>query len=405
VNRATPWIAVIGIGEDGLDGLGRSARAVVETAAVLIGGSRHQSLVPDTAAERLTWSSPLSDTLDLIEARRGRRIVVLATGDPMCFGVGETLRARFGGDAIDVHPSPSAFALVCARLRWPRVETLTISLHGRPPATLRRAIQPGVRIVALSADAETPRRAAAMLTEMGFGPSHIWAFEHMGGAQERCVEAEAADWPDDVEVADFNTIAIACVAAAAREPLTATPGLPDTAFRHDGMLTKREIRALALARLAPVPGQTLWDVGAGCGSVSVEWIRAAGRGQAFAVEAEPARCALIAANAEALGAPEIRIIHGRAPGALEGLSTPDAVFVGGGLDDGDLLPACWAALQAGGRLVANAVSLEGSEALQRFGAAVNGDLVRLELSRVGPLGAHRVWRPALPVVQLAALKP
>ena len=399
-----PWLAVIGIGDDGPASLSPAARALLAAGEVVVGGARHLAMVPDHPGERIPWQSPLEATIDELAARRGQRVVVLASGDPMCFGVGELLARRFGPDEMRILPAPSVISLVCARLGWSRAEVEAVSLHGRPQSTLHRHLAPGARLVVLSHDGETANQVAALLCARGFGPSRVVAFEHVGGAAERRIEASAASWRP-ARLAALNTLAIACAAGPGATIHAPVPGLPDEAFRSDGMLTKREVRAASLARLMPLPGQCLWDVGAGSGAVAIEWLRAIRRGRAVAIERDPGRCGVVAENARALGPPALEIRQGTAPASLGGRAAPDAVFVGGGASLPGLLDACWQALGSGGRLVANVVTLEGEQALLAWQARQGGDLVRIEVARIDQIGAYHGWRPARPVTQLAALKP
>ncbi|MDH3791594.1 MAG: precorrin-6y C5,15-methyltransferase (decarboxylating) subunit CbiE [Rhodospirillales bacterium] len=399
----TPWLAIVGLGEDGLQGLGHAARALVESAEVLVGGERHLAMVPEDGRERLAWSSPLEHLVEEIVRRRGQRICVLATGDPMTYGIGATLARYVPRKETFVVPAPSAFSLAAARLGWGLAETETLSLHGRPLELLHAYLQPGARLLVLCADGATPGRVAGLLRERGYGGSRLTVLSHMGGPREHIVENTAAEW-DVPAVADFNTLAIACLAAPEAALLPRAPGLPDAAFRHDGQLTKREVRAATLAALAPVPGQRLWDVGAGCGSVAIEWMRAARRTEAVAVEHDRDRVALIAANAAALGTPGLEIVAGEAPGALADLAPPDAVFIGGGAAKDGLLKACWRALSPGGRLVANAVTLEGEQALVAWREQVGGELTRIAVSRAEPVGGLTGWRPLMAVTQLAVTR-
>ena len=398
-----PWLSIVGLGEDGLEALTPAARALVDTAEVLVGGERHLAMVPQDARERLTWTSPLSDLVAEILRRRGQRICVLATGDPMHYGIGVTLAKRVPVEEMSVLPAPSAFALACARLGWARETVECLTLHGRPLELLHTALYPGARILALSDSARTPGEAAALLTARGYGGSKVIVLEHMGGAKEQAQEGIARDWRAS-DIADFNTLAIACVADAAAPYLPRTPGLPDEAFRHDGQMTKREVRAVTLASLAPAPGQLLWDLGAGCGSISIEWMRAHPRNRALAVERNADRIAMIADNAAALGVPNLEIVQATLPEGLDTLAVPDAVFVGGGLNSG-ALDIAWRALKPGGRLVANAVTLEGEQALTAFRAAQGGELTRIAISRAQAVGPHTGWRALMPVTQLRAVKP
>lgn len=405
------WLSIVGVGEGGLDDLTPAARALIDTAEVLVGGQRHLAMVPEAAddrRERLPWPSPFGTLAEEIAERRGQRVCVLASGDPMNYGVGAKLAQQFPIDEITILPSPSAFSLACARLGWSAPDTALLSIHGRPLETLHPAVQPGARLLVLTSGVEAPGEVAALLRARGYGRSPMIALERMGGAKERRIEGTANNWArgdlaDAVE--DFHTLAIDCVADPGAMLLSTAPGLPDEAFQHDGQLTKREVRAATLSALAPVPDRLLWDVGAGCGSVAIEWMRSVPRGRAVAVERRPERAALIAANAAALGAPLLQVVEGEAPATLDVLNDPDAVFVGGGVNTPGLLDACWARLKPGGRLVANAVTLESEHALMSWRAANGGDLTRLAISRAEPVGSLTGWRPLMPITQLAAVKP
>ena len=399
----TPWLSIVGLGEDGLPGLAPAARALLDNAEVLIGGARHLDMVPDDGRERLTWPSPLGAIVEEIARRRGRRVCVLATGDPMHYGIGVTLAKAVAMDEMVVIPAPSAFSLACARLGWILSEVETLTLHGRPLALLHPAIQPGARLLLLSNDAATPDQVAELLRARGYGPSRIAVLEHMGGAKERRLDATAEAWQPG-RATDFNTIAVDCLAGPDAALLPRTPGLPDEAFRHDGQMTKRELRAVTLSALQPVPGQLLWDLGAGSGSVAIEWMRSHPRCRAVAVERHADRIALIAGNAAALGTPGLEIVEGEAPGALDGLEAPDATFIGGGLRADGNVETCWDRLRPGGRLVANAVTVEGEQALARWRAELGGELTRIAVSRAGALGPYTGWRPLMPVTQLRAVK-
>lgn len=400
----TRWLTVIGIGADGLAGLAPAARALVDDAEVFIGGERHLAMLPDDGRERIAWPSPLLAILDEIAARRGTRLCVLATGDPMCYGIGVTLARRIPVEEMRIVPAPSAFSLACARLGWPLAGTDTLTLHGRPIELLHPLVQPGARLLALSDSGATPPAVARLLADRGYGPSRMTVLEHMGGAEENVISATAGDWGEH-RCADFNTIAIECVAAGRAAHLPRVPGLPDDAFEHDGQMTKREVRAITLAALGPSPGARLWDVGAGCGSVAVEWMRAAWDASATAIERDATRCAMIAANALALGVPGLAVVSGAAPAALEGLPAPDAVFIGGGVTGDGVAEACWDALPSGGRLVANAVTVEGEARLAELHASRGGAMVRVAVSRARPVGSRLGWQPFMPVTQWQAVKP
>lgn len=404
----TRWLGIVGIGEDGVAGLSAAARTLVETAETLVGGERHLAMVPPGPAERLRWRQPLVETVGDIAARRGTRLVVLASGDPLWYGAGALLARHFPSEEMVIVPQPSAFSLAAAQLGWPLAECTALSLHGRPLDTLRLHLAPRRRCLLLSENGTTPCRVAALLTGRGWGPSRLWVFEHLGGASEAAHHSTAEEWSER-NTADLNTIALECVPGPGAQRLSRLAGLPDDTFEHDGQLTKRDIRAMTLARLAPLPGEILWDIGAGNGSVAIEWLRACDGGAAVAVEREPGRAATIARNAAALGVPELRIVVGSAPEALATipaeLAAPDAVFVGGGVREAALLDALWAVLRPGGRLVANVVSTEAECALLAWQARHGGELARIALNQSGPLGRRQAWRPLLPVTQLAATKP
>ncbi|NIA69157.1 precorrin-6y C5,15-methyltransferase (decarboxylating) subunit CbiE [Pelagibius litoralis] len=402
-SKSAPWLSLVGIGEDGLAGLTPTARRVVDDAEVLVGGERHLAMVPEDGRERLAWPSPLATLLDEIAARRGTRVCVLATGDPLWYGIGVSLLQRIPRDEMTILPGLSAFASAAARLGWPLAEVETLTLHGRPLALLQSYLQPGARLLILSEGAETPGAVAALLRERGYGGSRMVVLEHMDGAAERRIDGTADDWRAN-DIAALNTLAIDCVAGPDAALLPRVPGLPDEAFRHDGQMTKREMRAVTLAALAPLPGQLLWDVGAGCGSVSVEWMRAAPRGRAIAVERKAERLTMIAENAEALGTPALEIVDGEAPAALAGLEAPDAVFIGGGASGEGVIETCWQALKEGGRLVANAVTLEGEQALLAWQKDHGGALSRLAVSRAEPVGPFQGWRPMMPVTHYSHRK-
>lgn len=399
------WLSVVGIGEDGLDAIAPAARALVDTAEVLVGGTRHLALAGARGSvECLIWESPLSKTIDEIAARRGRRVTVLATGDPMFFGIGVTLARRFGIEETTILPVPGAFSLACARLGWPLAEIVALTLHGRPLDLLNPHLTPDARLLVLSEDGDTPRLVAERLAALGYGESEMIVLGHLGGPTESRIEAMAASWGER-RAADLNTIAITCRAGAEARVLPTVPGLPDEAYEHDGQITKREVRAVTLAALAPLPGQHLWDVGAGAGSIAIEWMRAARGANAVAVERDEARAARIARNAASLGMPGLTVIVGEAPDALAGLDAPDAVFIGGGLSAPGIGARCWEALRPGGRLVANAVTAEGEAALLALKDATDGAMTRISVARTAAIGTLTGWRPLQTVTQLAAAKP
>lgn len=404
INHSNRWLSIVGIGEDGLAGLSPLAASVIANAEVLVGGGRHLAMVPEGVAERLPWPSPLTDAIAPIKAARGRRVVVLASGDPFLWGVGATLTRFIPADEIACHPAPSSFSLAAARLGWAQQDCALISLHGRPFETLIPHIQPGARILALTWDGSAAARAAERLAEMGFGPSRLTVLERMGGASEviRSANAEMFDLSD---IDPLNVLAIEVVAGPQARPLPLATGLPDDFFEHDGQLTKREIRAVTLSALQPLRGQLLWDIGLGAGSVAIEWLLRHPANRAIGIEENSNRATRALVNAVNLGVPQLRIVSGAAPAALEGLEAPDAVFIGGGGGDDAVFEAAWAALKPGGRLVANAVTLESEQALARRFAEHGGEMIRLSVERLVPVGAMHGWRPAMPVTQWSVVKP
>lgn len=400
----TPWLRIVGIGEDGLDGLSPTARELVDTAEILIGGARHLDMVPEDGRTRIAWPSPLKLLVEKIEEMRGRPVAVLATGDPMHYGIGSTLARRIPVDEMVIHPGTSAFSLAAARLGWPLSEVRTLTLHGRPLSLLGAALQPGARLMMLSDSGETPGQVAAYLTGAGFGSSAMTVFEHMNGPKEARLDGTAEDWPH-APGADFNTIAIRLGHPDRPVALGPTPGLDDDLYGSDGQLTKREVRAVTLAALRPGPGQLLWDVGAGAGSIAIEWMRSDPLARAIAIEHRADRTATIRSNAERLGTPFLKIVEGTAPDALSGLEAPDAIFIGGGISNDGVLEACWSALTPGGRLVANTVTLEGETKLAEARHRHGGTLTRIAVSRAEPVGPYHGWRALMTVTQWTARKP
>lgn len=408
----TAWLTVIGIGDDGLAGLTPAARAAIAQAELLVGGQRHLAMIPAAGERRLAWQDGVRGVLDDIASWRGRRVVVLTSGDPMWFGGGAHVARRFPGAELVILPHPGAFSLAAARMGWPLAEVATLTVHGRPLEGLNLHIQPNARLLVLSWDGDTPAKAAALLVGRGFGPSRITVLEHLGGPEERRIEGVAETW-NHPRAADLNTLAIDCRPGPSPRLLPPVPGLPDDVFASDGQLTKQETRAITLAALAPLPGQTLWDIGAGSGSVAIEWLRAlshpgfggVGEARAIAIERDATRGLRITANAHALGAPRLEVVIGTAPAALVGLPSPDRVFLGGGARDPALWAAAWRALPAGGRLVVNTATLEGQATLFRFHAEHGGEARRIAIARAGPIGVGTVFRPLIEVTQYVGIKP
>ncbi|MEG4218887.1 precorrin-6y C5,15-methyltransferase (decarboxylating) subunit CbiE [Microcoleus sp. Pol14C6] len=398
------WLSVVGIGEDGLSGLSAIARTLLDRAQLVVGGARHLAMLPiDDTREQLLWASPIQATVDQIIRRRGQSVCVLASGDPMCHGIGVTLSRQILISEMTVIPAASAFSLACARLGWPLAQVETFSLTNRPIASISLALSPGARLLVLSADRHTPGLVAAMLTQRGFGSSLMTVFERMGSESERRIEGVAAAW-NESDLADLNTIAIAVAADRETVIVPRTSGLPDAAYRHDGQLTKREVRAVTVSTLAPIPGELLWDVGAGCGSIAIEWMRSHPRCRAIAIERDPSRLQYIAENASTFGVPELEIVAGEAPEALTNLPQPNAIFIGGGVTAESVLETCWNALGEGGRLVVNAVTVESEFKVLQWHDIYGGELIRIGIQRVGALGSFQGWKPLAPVTQWAVVK-
>lgn len=398
------WLTIVGMGEDGWEGLSARARLSIEQAEAVVGSTRLLAMLPAIRAERHEWPQPFAAVVNRIKPLQGRATVVLATGDPMNYGVARKIMEFIPFAATEIVPHLSAFSLAAARMGWSLPDCDTLTLHGRDAAHLEPFIQPGARLIALTADATTIPEVARRLAARGFAESEVTVLENMGGPRER-ISSFIAALPPKNAYSDLNTLAIRCAAGPEAKIYSRLAGLPDEAFQHDGQMTKREVRAATLAALGPAPDQLLWDVGAGCGSVAIEWMRGARGTMAIAFESDAARLAMIAANADALGTPRLKIVAGDAPESLVGQPTPDAVFIGGGLTVAGVFEACWAALKPGGALVANAVTLEGESRVYDLQARHGGDIVRIEVSHLTPVGGLRALRPRMAVTQWRVNKP
>ncbi len=400
-----PWLTIVGIGEDGLAGLGDEAKAAIAAAALVFGGARHLELA-DAAirGERHAWLSPFERSVEAVLAARGRPVVVLASGDPFFYGVGVTLCRRIVRDEMRVLPAPSSFSLAAARMGWALQDTACVSLHGRPIDLIRPHLHPGSRILALTSDSDGPAALAGLLAESGFGASRMTVLEALGGARER-VSSHRADRFALEAVDMLNVCAVDVAAGEGARILAYTPGLDDGLFEHDGQITKREVRALTLSALAPRRGELLWDIGAGSGSIGIEWMLADPSLRAIAVEGHPERAARIRRNARTFGVPGLSIVEGAAPAALAGLAAPDAIFIGGGGSEAGVMEAALAGLKPGGRLVAIAVTTEMEAVRLSHHSRLGGSLVRIDIARAAPVGQMTGWRPAMPVTQWSWVKP
>lgn len=397
-----PWLSLVGIGEDGYAGLGEPARAAIAGAALVVGSARQLALLPPAAGAREAWPVPLVPYFDALLAReRTGPLVILASGDPMSYGIGALVAKRLRAGAFRVFPQAPAYVLACARLGWSSTDVSLISAVTRPIELVIAQLAPGRRLVVYSENGDTPVGIAATLVERGYGPSRMVVFDYLGGPRERWRDATAATWGIAPSGA-LNAIAIECVAGEGTVPFANVPGLPDDAYLTDGALTKRDVRAATLARLVPLHGHLLWDVGAGTGSIGIEWMRVHPSLRCVAFEIDDVRVERIALNAHRLGVPGLRVVHLRAPDAfVDEREAPDAIFIGGGLTSGDLVDACVARLRPGGRLVANAVTVEGETILAAARARHGGDLVRLSISHAEPVGTMLGWRTAMPITQWA----
>ena len=389
-----PWLTIIGLGEDGPDGLTPASQAALARADIVMGPPRHLDLLPDLKAHRITWPVPFVDGIPLLMAHHGENVVVLASGDPFWFGAGSVIaRALEPGEWCAI-PGSSTFSLAAARLGWPLESTSCLGLHAAPFTRLRPHLAPGQRIIALLRDGNAVGDIASYLTGTGFGPSKFAVFEALGGPRETCTEATAEDLPDR-SYTHPACVAFTVVGQGAALPRTA--GLPDHVFDNDGQITKRPIRALTLSALAPRPYETLWDIGGGSGSVAIEWLLAHPTTQAISVEQHKDRAVRIAENAASLGVDRLQVVTGTAPAALTGLSEPDVIFIGGGLSD--LLLTHLHSAHPGTRLVANGVTLEAEALLTGWHAKIGGDLLRIDIAHAQPLGSKRGWRPSFPILQ------
>ena len=397
----TAWLTIIGIGEDGLSGLGNSTRDIVEGAEYLFGGERHLKSVNKKGS---VWKSPLEDSFIELDQLQGKNVVVIASGDPMWFGIGATLGRRYGPNAIKIIPSPSAFSLVAARLVWPLADIECLTVHGRDLDRVKAFFMQGNRLIILTNDGQTPNQLAKLLREAGFSRSFITVFSHLGATDEGHFEGTASDWGHE-DIPDLNTVAIECIADEGLQPIARIPGLSDEAFEHDGQLTKREVRAITISSLAPMPGQMLWDIGAGCGSIGIEWLRGTLNARAIAVERNMDRLGMINRNALALGVPELKVVFGEALTEIIGLPAPDAVFIGGGVTSDGLLEYCWQNLRPNGRLVANSVTFEGEQRLFEVRQKLGGDLNKIDISRAQTVGGFSSWQALKSVTQLKIIKP
>ena len=397
----TAWLHIVGIGEDGLGGLSMAARNAIKNADYIVGAKRHHALVDECNAERINWPSPFDSLIAQLETLRGKNVVVLATGDPLWFSVGSTIAAAFDLSDVQFHPHVGAFQLATAEMGWALQDVDCITVHGRPITRVKPLLQNGRKLLLLTSNGAAVSEIANLLSEADFGDSIIVALSHLGSDKQKRFEGIAKKWAHNVP--DLNTLAIECVAQLNAQILPQTYGLPDDAFEHDGTMTKQDVRAITLAKLMPMPNALLWDVGCGCGSVAVEWMRSARNARAIGIETREDRRAFAKTNAMTLGGFDLPLIDQPLPKSLNGLEAPDAIFIGGGLS-AETFERCFVALKPMGRLVCNAVTLGSEQVLLDKYAEHGGELIRLQFSRAVPVGNKTGWKPAMPVTQYSLVK-
>jgi precorrin-6B C5,15-methyltransferase / cobalt-precorrin-6B C5,C15-methyltransferase len=398
------WLTIVGMGEDGWEGLSNRARLAIKSTDVIVGAKRLLAHLPKTKAEIHEWPQPFSAVVEQIKLLTGRNTVILATGDPMNFGVARKLLEFIPFEEMNIIPQVSAFSLAAARMGWSLPDCDCITIHGRPAANVETFIQPGARLIILTEDGTSVEEVCRRLIARGYGESRVAMLEAMGGDAERITTFIAKDNPN-LDWSPLNVLAVHCVAGEQAKIYSRVAGLPDEAFIHDGQLTKREVRSATLAALAPAPDQILWDIGAGCGSVSIEWMRSTRGCEAFAIEHNEDRLKMIATNADQLGTPRLKVIAGKAPEALDGLLAPDAVFIGGGVGNEGVFDTAWQRLNSGGRMVCNVVTIEGEMHLYDLQEKHGGELVRMDVSTLTNVGPYRAMKPRMSVVQWRVIKP
>ena len=402
--RVTAVIEVVGVGASGLESLGPDGRRFVDAAEVVVGGARHLAMLDERPGRRLVpWPSPLLPALRQVldEAGTGR-VVVLASGDPLVSGIGSTLVRELGADAVRIHPGVSSVALARARMRWAAEDSDVVTLVGRDVDRLRRDLAPRARLVVLTSGDDAPARISSLLVEEGYAASRLTVLGDLGSPAESRTEGVAASW-DGRPTPRLHLVCVECDPHPTRSARSLVPGLSETAYEHDGQLTKRVVRAAALAHLAPQPGDVLWDLGAGAGSVGIEFARAHPRNEVHAVERDPGRAARVRRNARALGVPGLRVVEAASLEAVGVLPRPDAVFVGGGAT-GPLLDACWAALVPGGRLVVHGVTVETEVLLHEMRGRLGGSMTRIAVEDLDTIGSLHGWKPARSIVQWSVEK-
>jgi precorrin-6B C5,15-methyltransferase / cobalt-precorrin-6B C5,C15-methyltransferase len=393
-----PWLTIIGIGEDGFEGLSSKARLALASSQNIIGSKRTLAMLPENTATHYEWPQPFSAVVDQLKPLHGTSTTILATGDPMNYGVARKLLSFIPKSEVTIIPHLSAFTLAAARMGWSLPDCDCFTIHGRPAANVETFVQPDAHLLILTQDETSPAEVCRRLITRGFENSDVTVLENLGGEKEKITTFKANALPNQ-NWSPLNTLAVHCIASPNAKIWSRLAGLPDDAFQHDGQLTKREVRAATLAALAPAPDQLLWDVGAGAGSIAIEWMRSTRGCEAIAIEPDEARCAMIATNMDQLGTPRLKLVQGSAPDALKDLASPHAIFIGGGIDDGGVFETCWQHLRPFGTLVANTVTLEGERQLITLQEKHGGDLIRMDVSTLTNVGDMRALRPRMSVLQ------
>lgn len=403
MSDAIAWLSIVGINENGLAGLSEEARAAISEAVLVAGGKRHLALAQDLIrGEQIAWRSPPHETIPALLAKKPQKICVLTSGDPFNYGMGAVLARHIPASEMNVFPAPSIVTKIAAKRGWAVQDMVVVALNGRPVERLIAHLQPGAKILCLSADEHTPQAVAAILNGRGFGTANMTIYEHVGGTNERAQTMPASEF-NIADIARLNCIAFEVPIDAAR-CLPLTPGLADDWFEHDGQMTKREVRAVTLAALAPRRGELLWDIGLGAGSVAIEWLLADPMNRAIGFEQNAERAARAKRNSKALGVPQLVVLEGEAPAILEGMDAPDAVFIGGGAGEPGMVETVWNILKPGGRLVMNAVSLESEAILLAAQKQYGGALIRISVERAEAVGSMTGWKPAMTVTQWSVVK-